>query len=314
MYCDKYCSNNEDVTTNHWSLCAYYPENCPNKCGKILQRQNLAIHVSSSCPLAEVDCDFKEVGCHTTLLRKEMAAHLSENVMNHLSLMASSHAKLQTTIAEQDQLLKNFELSNERLQQRTVKLNQALETVKQNAVTLQQKLSKRDESLTQHLKSLQQQLAEETKRSKRDDAKLAKMVKQHLLEEKKDDRKAHHKFPVPGVVVLVIVSVFLLYVVIQPLKGQCTATGCQPHINDCSELPVCTCPLQPLNLTLTDIDIATVCSIDSDQWYGLPFCTSAPGDCNATVKVMVNTSSQNGKALVHLMSGQGECDRLKSHQ
>ena len=44
------------------------------------------------------------------------------------------------------------------------------------------------------------------------------MVKQHLLEEK-DDRKAHHKFPVPGVVVLVIVSVFLLYVVIQPLKG-----------------------------------------------------------------------------------------------
>ena len=137
------------------------------------------------------------------------------------------------------------------------------------------------------------------------------MVKQHLLEEKKDDRKAHHKFPVPGVVVLVIVSVFLLYVVIQPLKGQCTATGCQPCINDYSELPVtavCTCPLQPLNLTLTDVDsnVATVCSIDSDQWYGLPFCTlsSALGDCSVTVKVMVNTSSKNGKALVHLMPGE----------
>ena len=48
-----------------------------------------------------------------------------------------------------------------------------------------QKLSKHDESFAQHLKSLQQQLVEETKRSKRDNAKLAKMVKQHLLEEKK---------------------------------------------------------------------------------------------------------------------------------
>ena len=72
-----------------------------------------------------------------------------------------------------------------------------------------------------------------------------------------------------------------------------------PH-NDCSELPV---TVQPLNFTLTDIDIATVCSIDNNQWYGLPFCTSAPGDCN--VKFIVNTSysSQNGMAVFHLMPG-----------
>ena len=301
MYCDKYCSNNEDVTMNHWSLCAYYPEHCPNKCGKISQRQNLAVHVSSVCPLAEVDCDFKEVGCHMTLLRKEMAAHLSENVMNHLSLMASSQSKLKTTIAEQDQLLKNFELSNERLQQRTVKLNQALETVKQNAVTLQQKLSKRDENLTQHLKSLRQQLIEETKRSKRENAKLVKMVKQHLLEEKKESQKAHHKFPVPSIVVLVIVSVFLLYVLIQPLKGQYIATGCQPYDCNITELPACT--LQPMNCTLTGV--SSVCSGETDQWYCLPFCTSA-GDCN--MKFIVNTSAENGEVFVHLM--QGECNKL----
>lgn len=340
MYCDKYCSNNEDVTTNHWSLCAYYPENCPNKCGKILQRQNLAVHVSSSCPLAEVDCDFKEVGCHTTLLRKEMATHLSENVTSHLSLMASSHAKLQTTVAEQDQLLKKFELSNERLQQRTVKLNQALETVKQNAVTLQQKLSKRDESLTQHLKSLQQQLAEETKRSKRDDAKLVRLIKQHQLDdEKKENQKAYHKFPVPGVVVFLLVSVFLLYVVAQPLMGQCTAqmgrlplahdcasseqtrrlprandcagceqTGSLPRVYDCagSELSaICTCTLQPLNST----NIVTVCSIEGDTCYGLPFCAELnAGDCN--VKFVMNSSIQNGKVPVDLMPE--ECNRLRS--
>ena len=281
MYCDKCCSNNEDAT-NHRSRCAYYPEHCPNKCGKILQRQNLAVHLSSACPLAEVDCDFKEVGCHTVLLRKDMAAHLSENATNHLSLMASSHAKLQTAITEQDKLLKNFELNNERLQQRTVKLNQALEMVKQNAVALKQKLSKRDETLTQHLKSLQQQLAEETKRSKRDNAKLVRMVKQHLLEEKKEKEKVHHKYPVPGVVVLVIVSVFLLYVVIQPLKGQCTAIGStrcdQSQSGNSCKLPVvCTHTLQSLNATITDCDVTmTVCSIESDEGNGLSgFCTNA---------------------------------------
>jgi hypothetical protein len=237
-----------------------------------------------------------------------MAAHLSKSVMNHLSLMASGHAKLQTTITEQDKLLKNFELSNERLQQRTVKLNQALETVKQNATTLQRKLSKRDESLTQHLKSLQQQLAEETKRSKSDNAKLARIVKQRLLEEKREKEKGHHKYPVPGVVVLVIVSVFLLYVVIQPLKGQCTdvdrngnhdQSGSSKHPVVCT----CTCTLPPLNYsTLTDCDVTmTVCSIEGGEWYGLPFCTNV-GDCN--VKFVVDSGTKNG----HLMLD--ECDRL----
>ena len=288
MYCDKYCSNNEDVTTNHWSLCAYYPVHCPNRCGKILQRQDIAVHVSSACPLAEIDCDFKEVGCQTTLLRKEMVAHLSENVMNHLSLMASSHSKLQTTVAEQDHLLKNFELNTERLQQRTVKLNQALETVKQNAITLQQKLSKRDEHLTLHLKALQQQLAEETKRSRREDAKVVKMVKQHLLDERQESQKTRHKFPIPGVVVLIIVSMFLLYAVIQPLKGQ-HITGSQPY----SELPVCI--LQPLNFTLTNK--TSVYNIEVDQWYCLPSCT--------TSKVNFRVNS-DGKAFVHLTSD--ECN------
>ena len=113
------------------------------------------------------------------------------------------------------------------------------------------------------------------------------MVKQHLLEEKKEKEKVHHKYPVPGVVVLVIVSVFLLYVVIQPLKGQCAAIGSydqsQSGSGSSSKLPVvCTHTLQPLNATtLTDCDV-------SDEWNGLSgFCTNA-GDCN--VKFIVNST------------------------
>ena len=45
-------------------------------------------HTSLNCPLAVIDCEFKGVGCEMKLFRKEMAAHLSESTIHHLSLVA----------------------------------------------------------------------------------------------------------------------------------------------------------------------------------------------------------------------------------
>ena len=80
--------------------------------------------------------------------------------------------------------------------------------------------------------------------------------------------------------------------VIQPLKGQCAAIGSTSHDqsqsgNSCKLPVVCTHALQSLNATtLTDCDVTTVCSIESDEWNGLSgFCINA-GDCS--VKFIVN--------------------------
>ena len=243
-YCDKYCSSNEDVTTTHWSRCAYYPINCSNECGKIMQRQDLAIHIATQCPLAEVDCDFKEAGCKTRLLRKDMEVHLDDNVVRHLSLMSSSHSKVLMAVGEHDNLLKNLIHSTERLQRKTVKLSQTLDTVNQNSMKLQHELSKRDEQITQHVKALQQQLVEETKKTRKDNAKLVKMVKQQIAKEKKAElERAHHKFPLPAVVVLAILSITLIFVVVQPVRD-----GCVPERqSQFAMLPV------PVNLTMLNL-------------------------------------------------------------
>ena len=272
MYCDKYCSNNEDVTTKHWSLCAYYPVHCPNECGKILQRQNLEIHISSTCPLAEIDCDFSDVGCKTHLLQKDMPSHLSESVVDHLSLMGCGHSKLLKVVDEQDNVLKNLMQKNLRLEQRAAKLSQSLETMKQNNVTLQQKLRKRDERFTQHVKSLEQQLEEESKNGRRENAKLLKAVKQHLLDERKKTEQlvTQNKFPLPAVVVIAVIVVALLVVVLRPLPSQ------HNHVSQPQVLPV----------MVNQSNFSASLPNHNIKWYSLP-CT---GEC----KVCLGIGMENG--------------------
>ena len=50
-HCKDYNSNFEDITTNHWSVCGCYLVPCSNKCGAVLQRQNIKSHVAKDCPL-----------------------------------------------------------------------------------------------------------------------------------------------------------------------------------------------------------------------------------------------------------------------
>ena len=88
-HCKDYDSTYEDVTTNHWSECNYYPLSCPNMCGQVIPRQNLKIHMDNNCPLTTIECEFKFAGCEERLPRKDMPAHLWDNTATHLSLQAT---------------------------------------------------------------------------------------------------------------------------------------------------------------------------------------------------------------------------------
>ena len=83
----------EDVITNHWPLCGHYPVQCPQKCGKTLQRQYLDNHIANSCPLIVIDCDFKFVGCDKRLPCKDMHAHLNSSTVTHLSMQVAHYKK-----------------------------------------------------------------------------------------------------------------------------------------------------------------------------------------------------------------------------
>ena len=89
-YCSDYESTHEDVVTNHWLQCPLRPVSCPNKCGDNPKRQNLEDHVNKDCPLTVVNCDFHYAGCEVQLPRKDMPAHLAENMVAQLAQLATS--------------------------------------------------------------------------------------------------------------------------------------------------------------------------------------------------------------------------------
>ena len=114
-YCKIFVSNYKDVTINHWPVCGYYPAQCPNNCGKIIQIQFLENHIMNNCPLTVIDCDFKYAGCEVNLPRKDMSKHLKslESMAAHLSLQAVYQREL--------------ERENKNLVSQVAKLNQDLQ-------------------------------------------------------------------------------------------------------------------------------------------------------------------------------------------
>ena len=97
-YCNVYKSMYDDVIHNHWSVCACFPVQCPNKCGAFPERQKLDDHVGKECPLTVVECDFHYAGCEVRLPRRNMPDHLKDGLVAHFSLLAVSHKQQQDEI------------------------------------------------------------------------------------------------------------------------------------------------------------------------------------------------------------------------
>ena len=98
-YCNDYASSFEDVVVNHHPVCERYPLPCPNKCDAIpegfkyaIERRDLERHVNEECLLTVVKCEFHYAGCDVRHRRKDVASHLTESLVPHMSLMAA-HGK-----------------------------------------------------------------------------------------------------------------------------------------------------------------------------------------------------------------------------
>ena len=92
--CKEYESDYEDVTSTHMPECKCRPVECPNKCGLVVEAQNLQDHLSSDCELAEVECEFSHAGCEVRIIRKLLLSHMTDNMMQHMSLLAQYTSQL----------------------------------------------------------------------------------------------------------------------------------------------------------------------------------------------------------------------------
>ena len=129
--CHEFESTYEGVTTEHISVCPCGLVPCPNDCGVVeIQRQSVADHLATLCPLELVSCLFSYAGCEEKLPRKDMAAHISDSLAVHMSLQAIKHVvelnELKTTHQNELNHLK-FSYQKELNEQKTAHLNELKE-------------------------------------------------------------------------------------------------------------------------------------------------------------------------------------------
>ena len=92
-YCGLKCPY-EEGEGKHWPTCRKFPEPCPNGCevGSV-ERCNVEQH-RSVCSLEPVACEMKEFGCSAVVPRKELATHMRESELQHLTAMAVLNLRL----------------------------------------------------------------------------------------------------------------------------------------------------------------------------------------------------------------------------
>ena len=93
QYCALKCLYGEGEE-KHWPACLKFPEPCPNRCevGSV-ERCNMEQH-RSVCSLEPVACEMKEFGCSVVVPRKELATHMRESELQHLTAMTVLNLRL----------------------------------------------------------------------------------------------------------------------------------------------------------------------------------------------------------------------------
>ena len=123
-YCAEYKSTFEDVAYSHWPECKCFLLPSPYECtppGSGLQRQYLDQHLEEECPLTVVQCKLHHAGCEVTLPRKDMANHMKEDSISHISLLAAENHRLSKRLLEKEEQICLLTQQNTELEEKTSK-------------------------------------------------------------------------------------------------------------------------------------------------------------------------------------------------
>ena len=121
QYCALKCTYGEGEG-KHWPTCSKFPEPCPNGCevGSV-ERCNMEQH-RSVCSLEPVACEMKEFGCSVVVPRKDLATHMRESELQHLTAMTMLNLRLSRQL-QQDSTERDRKMA-ELQQDMTKKMNE----------------------------------------------------------------------------------------------------------------------------------------------------------------------------------------------
>ena len=176
QYCALKCMYGEGEE-KHWPACLKFPEPCPNRCevGSV-ERCNMEQH-RSVCSLEPVACEMKEFGCSVVVSRKELATHMKESELQHLTAMTVLNLRLsrqlQQDSTERDREMTNLQtdiLNEQKRMQTGMKIEQKQSQTEMNRKIsqLQSEMRTKIEEVKLLFPSLRQQLQQEaTERDKK---------------------------------------------------------------------------------------------------------------------------------------------------
>ena len=143
QYCALKCTYGEGEE-KHWPACLKFPEPCPNSCevGSV-ERCNMEQH-RSVCSLEPVACEMKEFGCSVVVPRKELATHMRESELQHLTAMTVLNLRLSRQL-QQD--------STER-DRKITQLQQEMADMKKLQTEMKTKFGEQKQLLNEHTREL----------------------------------------------------------------------------------------------------------------------------------------------------------------
>ena len=161
-YCGLKCTYGEGEE-KHWPICPKFPLPCPNGCevGSV-ERCGMEQH-RSVCPLEPVACEMKEFGCSVVVPRKELATHMRESELQHLTAMTALNLRLtrqlQQDAARLDQAMAQQQRELEEEKKKIASLQaEALETPKKLEATMNMKLERQKSGLTSYIQKVEHTL------------------------------------------------------------------------------------------------------------------------------------------------------------
>ena len=157
-YCGLKCTYGEGEG-KHWATCCKFPEPCPNGCevGSV-ERCNVEQH-HSVCSLEPVACEMKEFGCSAVVPRKELATHMRESELQHLTAMTMLNLRLSRQL-QQDLAAKDRKI--DQLQQQLAEQKQLQIEMKTAMVEQKKEQNEMKGEIAEKQKQLQTEVRKES--------------------------------------------------------------------------------------------------------------------------------------------------------
>jgi len=114
----------------HQNECKRFPLNCPEGCGVVVPREEIAAHIEKDCVLTIISCPYAAMGCSQKIKRGDVEHHLQTDMRLHLDLscvkLNNTEEQLRNIQEELHHTQEKFETITRKLQEKVIALEKSL--------------------------------------------------------------------------------------------------------------------------------------------------------------------------------------------